>query len=222
MSDKQTASPIEINLHQKSRVLVVSFDDGKTFDLPCEYLRVFSKAAEVVTLTEPVTGKQKVNIEKIEAQGSYAIRIFFDDGHDTGIYSWETLHKLGLAYKDNWAKYLESLKAVGYDYDAAKSELDEEKTIKVLYFVNFVRELGKESEEITVPKSVIDISTLLAYLRKRGERWERLLQEDRVQVMVNKAISEMFTVFETGDEIGLVPCGGIGVKPEEGEPEDIA
>lgn len=210
MSDKPVHPvPMEINLHQKSRVLVVTFDDGQRFELPCEYLRVFSRSAEVRTLSEPVVGKQSVNIEKIEAQGSYAIRIFFDDGHNTGIYSWSTLYNLGEHYAENWAKYRQSLVEIGYDYDAVKEQLSSEKRLTLLYFVNLVRELGKESEQVTVPKTVTDVSALLAYLRKRGERWERLLQEARVQVMVNKSIAETFTVIESGDEIGIVPFGGV-------------
>ncbi|HSO79647.1 MAG TPA: gamma-butyrobetaine hydroxylase-like domain-containing protein, partial [Chromatiaceae bacterium] len=73
--------PTEINLHAKSRLLSIVFSDGARFQLPCEYLRVFSKAAGPDTL---VTGKEAVNIERIDPQGQYAIRILFDDGHDTG------------------------------------------------------------------------------------------------------------------------------------------
>ena len=109
-----TPKPTEISLHQKSRILSIAFDDGRTFELPCEYLRVFSKAAEVRTLGRPLTGKEAVNIEGIEPQGQYAVRILFDDGHDTGIYSWETLYNLGKHYDDLWAQYLEELKENGY------------------------------------------------------------------------------------------------------------
>ena len=85
--------PTEINLHSKSRILSIAFDDGARFELPCEYLRVFSRAAEERLLDQPATGKEGVNIERIEPQGQYAIRIVFDDGHDTGIYSWDSQEK---------------------------------------------------------------------------------------------------------------------------------
>ncbi|MBV6424906.1 MAG: hypothetical protein NAOJABEB_02720 [Steroidobacteraceae bacterium] len=88
-----------IRLRRKSRLLTVSFDDGRTFDLPFEYLRVNSPSAEVqghgrgqrVT----VTGKENVRIDAVEPVGHYAVRLVFDDGHDTGLYTWKYLHELG-------------------------------------------------------------------------------------------------------------------------------
>ena len=84
---EQHPLPTDIQLHQQSRILEIVYNDGARFRLPCEYLRVFSRAAEVRLLDQPVTGKEGVNIERIDPQGQYAIRIVFDDGHDTGIYS---------------------------------------------------------------------------------------------------------------------------------------
>ena len=91
--------PINILLHKKSRMLAVDFDDGSHFDLSCEYLRVFSPSAEVrghgpgqEVLQH---GKENVGIDQIEPQGSYAVRLHFDDGHSTGLYSWETFYELG-------------------------------------------------------------------------------------------------------------------------------
>jgi len=215
MSDANTSRvPTEISLHQKSRLLVVSFGDETRFELPCEYLRVFSKAAEVRTLEKPETGKERVNIEKIEAQGSYAIRIFFDDGHNTGIYSWETLHDLGQNQTQNWQQYLASLTAMGYERTAANAATGQ-RPITLLFFVNLVNDLGKEKEAVTLPESVKDIKSLLKWLRTRGKKWARLLQDDRVQVTVNKAFSEPFTVLEAGDEVAIVPCGGIGKTARE-------
>ncbi len=79
MTDKTPEhTPVEINLHRKSRVLAIRFSDGNRFDLPCEYLRVFSKAAEVRALGRPETGKEEVNIERMEPQGQYALRLIFD------------------------------------------------------------------------------------------------------------------------------------------------
>lgn len=111
--------PTEINFHKNSHVLEVSFDDGSTFNLPTEYLRVNSPSAEVQGHGpgEEVLqiGKQDVNIERIEQVGNYAIQLFFDDSHDTGIYSWQTLYKLGKEQDTLWPQYLEKMKAAGHD-----------------------------------------------------------------------------------------------------------
>lgn len=110
--------PTEIKLHQASRVLEVAFDDGTRFELPCEYLRVFSPSAEVrghgpgtATL---VTGKEKVNINAIEPVGHYAVKLVFDDGHASGLYSWNVLHELGAEQESNWQDYLRRLAEAGY------------------------------------------------------------------------------------------------------------
>lgn len=115
-----TASPrpTDIKLHQGSRVLEVSFDDGRHFQFPCEYLRVYSPSAEVrghgPGQEVLQVGKQNVNITAIEPVGHYAVVLKFDDGHDTGIYSWETLYELGANQDKNWNQYLERLTAAGH------------------------------------------------------------------------------------------------------------
>ena len=98
--------PTNILLHKQSRVLALDFDDGSHFDLSCEFLRVFSPSAEVrghgpgqEVLQH---GKENVGIDQIEPQGSYAVRLHFDDGHNTGIYSWETLYELGHNHDKFW------------------------------------------------------------------------------------------------------------------------
>jgi DUF971 family protein len=103
--------PTDIKLRTQSRLLEVRFDDGSHFELPFEYLRVFSPSAEVKghgggegTLQ---LGKQQVGISSIEPVGNYALRLFFDDGHNTGLYSWSVLHQLGAEREANWARYLE-------------------------------------------------------------------------------------------------------------------
>jgi DUF971 family protein len=110
--------PTEIKLRQASRILEVAFEDGARFELPCEYLRVFSPSAEVRghgpgtgTL---VTGKEAVNITAIEPVGHYAVRLVFDDGHATGLYSWNILHELGMNQQSNWRDYLHRLAEAGY------------------------------------------------------------------------------------------------------------
>ncbi len=101
--------PTEIQLHQKSRVLEIGFDDGARFRLPVEYLRVFSPAAEMRTARqrgEFLTGKESVNITQITPVGSYAVQLHFDDGHETGLYAWKTLYELGRDLDKQWPAYL--------------------------------------------------------------------------------------------------------------------
>lgn len=109
--------PVEIRLEKSRRVLVVEFDDGERFDLPCHYLRTHSPSAEVRGhgLSEPklLPGKEDVNITAIEPVGSYAVQLFFDDGHDTGIYSWTFLYDLGKNMEANLARYRERLSESG-------------------------------------------------------------------------------------------------------------
>jgi DUF971 family protein len=112
-----TPRPSNINFHQKSRVLEISFENGDTYNLPCEFLRVYSPSAEVrghgPGQEVLQVGKENVNIEKIEPVGNYAIQLYFDDGHSTGIYSWDTLHNLGSNYAGLWQEYLDRLKQAG-------------------------------------------------------------------------------------------------------------
>ena len=119
--DRKTPRPIEINLHQVSRELDISFDDGRSFTLPVEYLRVFSPSAEVrghgPGQEVLQTGKSQVNISAIEPVGMYAVKFVFSDGHDTGIYSWEYLHELGRKQESNWKTYLARLQAAGKSRD---------------------------------------------------------------------------------------------------------
>lgn len=110
--------PIRLVLHQRSRALDVSFDDGQNFRLPAEYLRVYSPSAEVrghgPGQEVLQVGKEKVNIARIEPVGSYAVRLHFDDGHHTGLYSWSILYNLGQNQDQNWQTYLRRLTSAGY------------------------------------------------------------------------------------------------------------
>jgi len=110
--------PVEISLHRQSKVLEVTFEDGARFNLPCEYLRVFSPSAEVQGHGPGQgvlqVGKEDVNIQPIEPVGNYAVCLHFDDEHNTGIYSWDYLYHLGANHKDNWSQYLEELKRAGH------------------------------------------------------------------------------------------------------------
>jgi len=120
---KTKVRPTEIKLHQKSRILEVTFDDGSAFKLPCEYLRVFSPSAEVrghgPGQEVLQLGKEKVNITNIEPVGTYAVVLHFDDGHNTGIYSWDYLHDLGVNQETNWKRYVERLEAAGHKRQAS-------------------------------------------------------------------------------------------------------
>jgi len=110
--------PTDIKLHKISRVLEVTFDNGQTFQLPCEYLRVFTPSAAALGHAPGQeilqTGKELVAIEAIRPIGNYGIAPDFSDGHTTGIYTWELLYKLGNEYDTLWAAYLEELKAAGH------------------------------------------------------------------------------------------------------------
>ena len=127
--------PTEIQLHQKSRVLEIAFDNGARFMLPCEYLRVYSPSAEVRGHSPDrallQVGKERVNISDLQQVGSYALKIFFDDGHKTGLYDWQYLYKLGRAWQPFWFDYLDRLRSAGHErggpdpFDALKERGDQ-------------------------------------------------------------------------------------------------
>ncbi len=110
--------PTEIRLHRKSRILELSYGDGGNFRLPCEYLRVYSPSAEVRGHGPGqeilLVGKEKVGIAAVEPVGHYALRLRFDDGHDSGLYTWEYLNELALKMDENWQSYLDRLREAGY------------------------------------------------------------------------------------------------------------
>ena len=111
--------PTRIVLHQGSRTLEIEFDDDSNFMLPCEYLRVYSPSAEVrghgPGQEVLQTGKETVTITQVEAVGAYAVKLHFDDGHNTGLYSWETLYELGTDQDRLWQAYLGDLTKAGYE-----------------------------------------------------------------------------------------------------------
>ena len=110
-------TPTDIKLHQVSGILELVYEGGSSFKLSAEYLRVYSPSAEVQGHSKDQAilqhGKKMVKIADIVAQGHYAIRINFSDGHDTGIYSWQYLYNLGTGYETLWQDYLEQLKQAG-------------------------------------------------------------------------------------------------------------
>ena len=114
--------PISLTVHQASRVLEIAFDDGFTFRIPFELMRVYSPSAEVQghgpgqeTLQ---TGKRKVVITDVETVGHYALRPRFSDGHDSGLFTWDYLYRLGAEQEALFAQYLERLAAAGLERDA--------------------------------------------------------------------------------------------------------
>lgn len=117
MSDAKAPWPTEIRLKQDRRTLAVSFDDGVSHDLPAELLRVLSPSAEVqghgAGQRKTVGGKANVAIVEVEPVGNYAVRLIFDDGHDTGLFSWGYLRKLGDERDALWSAYLADLAAKG-------------------------------------------------------------------------------------------------------------
>ncbi|MFP5380894.1 MAG: gamma-butyrobetaine hydroxylase-like domain-containing protein [Gammaproteobacteria bacterium] len=122
-------TPTEIKLHQASRKMEIAFADGARFELPFEYLRVYSPSAEVrghgpgqETLQ---VGKREVTINAAEPVGHYAINLFFSDGHDSGIYSWEYLYELGANQDALWEEYLRRMDAAGASRDPGIAKIFE-------------------------------------------------------------------------------------------------
>lgn len=119
--------PSALKLHRKSRVLEVLYADGTRYELPFEYLRVFSPSAEVRGHgggdTVLVPGKRQVNVERAEPVGQYAVRLVFDDGHNTGLYSWDVFEDLGANQAAYWARYLKRLEQHGLSRDSEVTKL---------------------------------------------------------------------------------------------------
>jgi len=115
--DKTTPVPTEIKLHQVSHQLEIAFNNGTRFELPYEFLRVYSPSAEVrghgPGQEVLQVGKKDIAIKGIEPVGSYAVTLTFSDGHDTGIYSWDYLYELGANYVALWGRYVNRMEAAG-------------------------------------------------------------------------------------------------------------
>lgn len=116
-----TPVPSDIKLHKKSHILEVCYDGGARYELPCEYLRVFTPSAEArghgPGQEVLQTGKRNVEIERIEPVGTYALRLVFSDGHDSGLYSWDLLHNLALHHEELWDEYLRQIESAGLSRD---------------------------------------------------------------------------------------------------------
>ncbi|MCB1908359.1 MAG: DUF971 domain-containing protein [Rhodocyclaceae bacterium] len=120
--DETTPTPTEIKLHQGSRVMELSFDDGAHFELSYEFLRVHSPSAEVrghgPGQEVLQVGKRDVYIAQVEPVGNYAIKPVFSDGHDSGLYSWDYLYMLGQRRDEMWQAYLARMESAGASRDA--------------------------------------------------------------------------------------------------------
>ena len=118
--------PTAITVHQQSRLLEIAFSDGRSFRIPFELLRVYSPSAEVQGHGPGQevlqTGKRNVGIDALEAVGNYAVQPFFSDGHSSGIYSWDTLYRLGAEQDALWRRYEQRLAEAGVDRDAPMPE----------------------------------------------------------------------------------------------------
>jgi DUF971 family protein/molybdopterin converting factor small subunit len=208
MERSETPAPTGINFHQKSRVLKIGFADGASFNLPCEYLRVYSPAAQG---QGPVHGKAMVNLASIEPQGQEALLLAFDDEHCDS-YSWPLLHALGQAYEKNWDVYLQRL----MDAELTRSDgrdagPNATLSITVFYFIQLAEISGKDKENLLIPVTVTNVQSLLTWLRKRGPAWAEAFKDNQVQVTVNKQFAELFTLIETQDEVAIVPTSKEGV-----------
>ena len=123
-------TPTEIRLQKKSRQVVIAYDDGTHFEMPFEYLRVNSPSAEVQGHGPGQqvlqTGKENVRLTAIEPIGHYAVRLVFDDGHNTGLYTWKYLYELGMGQAHKWQAYLDRLQEAGYALQPAANRVNDD------------------------------------------------------------------------------------------------
>ena len=115
--------PTDIKLHKASKTLTLTYASGEEFTLPAEFLRVHSPSAEVQGHGKPILqfGKLNVGLSKLEPAGHYALKLTFDDGHDSGLFTWEYLYELGKRQNELWDDYLAELRAAGKSRDPNES-----------------------------------------------------------------------------------------------------
>jgi DUF971 family protein len=117
--------PTSLTIRQQSKILEIAFDDGAAFSIPFELMRVYSPSAEVKGHGPGQevlqVGKREVGIKGVEPVGNYAVKPLFDDGHDSGIFTWDYLYKLGSEQAALWQDYLQRLQAAGFDGDSGRA-----------------------------------------------------------------------------------------------------
>ncbi|WP_415763869.1 gamma-butyrobetaine hydroxylase-like domain-containing protein [Pseudomonas sp. CP4] len=118
-----TSIPTDIKLHKASKTLTLTYASGEEYTLPAEFLRVHSPSAEVQGHGKPILqfGKLNVGLSKLEPAGNYALKLTFDDGHDSGLFTWDYLYELGQRQKELWDDYLAELRAAGKSRDPNES-----------------------------------------------------------------------------------------------------
>ncbi len=204
-------NPTEIVLQQKKGLLKITFDDGSTFELPSRYLRVYSPAAEARIARgrgDEIVTPDDVSIEQIEPVGSYAVRLVFSDGHETGVYSWMTLYELGKDLDLNWP--LKNPEKSEANNEIGKSDIDDKdisqwRTINILYFGTLVDQIERDREEVKIPPSVTTVQGLIDWLAERGTYWETAIKKNPVNTTINRQFAEPSSKILEGDEVAFVP-----------------
>ncbi len=213
--DIDSGLPKEIRLDRKRRILYIEFADATEYALPFEYLRIFSPADDNApdllrhggSGIDLIVGKERVMIDRIEPVGSYAVRLHFDDGHDTGVYSFDSLRRLGRDRHRNWAHYLDQRERKGHDRPRTwDSPQDDWVEVGILYFAGVAEALDRLSEEVVLPDGIHTVDALLEWLRERGEPWASALHPTRVRISVNRRFSILSTRLLDGDEVAITPA----------------
>lgn len=200
--DSQPAqTPTGIRLHKKSRYLEIIYGNGDRYNLPFEYLWVFSPAAEEKTnhsSRRPDSEQKDVNIKTITPLGSYALQIAFDDGQETGIYSWARLYDMSINLQRDWGD-----REIAARLSAAEDDDNMgERTITILYYNALANRLGLDSETITLPKEIVTIGDLIPWLMTRRGEWGKALAE-KMKITVNRLSVGLQDRIRDDDEIAL-------------------
>lgn len=211
-TDQSGPIPTEIALQQKSNTLKIAFDDGSSFELPSRYLRTFSPAAEARIARdrgEEIVTPEDVTISQIEPVGSYAIRLVFSDGHETGVYSWATLYQLSNEMDSNWPLKKVAITKIKIDRKTP-AEIDDKdisqwRTINILYFGTLVDQIERDREEVKIPPSVTTVQALIDWLAERGTYWDTAIRKNPVKVTINRQFAENISQIAEGDEVAFVP-----------------
>lgn len=198
----------DIRLHKKTRVLDVCFDDGKAYQLPCHYLRSYSPSAEVQAARnrgESILAPEDVNIDEIEPVGSYAVRLVFSDGHDSGVFSWSTLYQLGESLDENWPPKDVAIETESHTVVAPDTDVSKWIPLQLYYFGVLVDQIERDREEVKVPQRIQDVRALVDWLSERGVYWETALKKNQVKITVNRQFAGFDTPIKADDEVAFVP-----------------